>query len=158
MKENNKDKKSSNLDEISASFCKRSEKHDLLRARILWLDYNDLYREKLINIYFKKQLPFYECDTAGTRKEACGLLSERTYDIVMLSRHLDNNPDGGLEVAIKIKEMHPETELVLVTTRPIEEEESMKFGIDHLYLKNKEGTFGIKNMVEGIINSKEVRS
>ncbi len=122
-------------------------------TKILCVEDNEIYREKVYKPFLEMTLPGCYFDFASCKEEAEKYLSKNKYSIVTVSRFLDCSLDGGLDLTIKIKEEHPETKVILATTRPINENLS-DYGIDHIFIKNIDYT--IKNVIEEVIESTEL--
>jgi two-component system response regulator PilR (NtrC family) len=66
----------------------------------------------VLEIYFKKN--GYIVDTGGTLEEAYLLLSQHVYDVVITDMKMAGGNDG-LRVLERVKESHPETEVIIMT-------------------------------------------
>lgn len=66
----------------------------------------------VLKIFFRKQ--GYLVETAGTPGEASGLISQNVYDIVISDMKMTGR-DDGIHVLEKVKESHPETEVIIMT-------------------------------------------
>jgi DNA-binding NtrC family response regulator len=74
--------------------------------------------EKAILVAFKKLLksPNIEVDTAETMGEADNLLKENIYQAVIVDLRLTGvHGEEGLEIIKYVKELHPQTNVILVT-------------------------------------------
>lgn len=84
-----------------------------MNQRILIVD-----DEKAILLAFKKLLksPNIEVDTAETMGEADNLLKENIYQAVIVDLRLTGvHGEEGLEIIKYVKELHPQTNVILVT-------------------------------------------
>ncbi|MGD0278702.1 MAG: response regulator [Smithella sp.] len=84
-----------------------------MNQRILIVD-----DEKAILVAFKKLLksPNIEVDTAETMGEADNLLKENIYQAVIVDLRLTGvHGEEGLEIIKYVKELHPQTNVILVT-------------------------------------------
>lgn len=66
----------------------------------------------VLEIFFRKK--GYMVDTGGTVEEACDLISKNVYDIVITDMKITSG-DDGIRVLEKVKETHPETEVIVMT-------------------------------------------
>lgn len=66
----------------------------------------------VLDIFFKKN--GYTVDTGGTLEEAYHLMSEHVYDVVISDMKMAGGNDG-LRVLERVKESHPETEVIIMT-------------------------------------------
>ncbi|MDH3259240.1 MAG: sigma-54 dependent transcriptional regulator, partial [Deltaproteobacteria bacterium] len=66
----------------------------------------------VLEIFFRKK--GYRVDTGGTVEEAYSLISTNVYDIVITDMKIASG-DDGIRVLEKVKETHPETEVIVMT-------------------------------------------
>ncbi len=66
----------------------------------------------VLEIFFRKK--GYRVDSGGTLEEAYSLISTNVYDIVITDMKIASG-DDGIRVLEKVKETHPETEVIVMT-------------------------------------------
>lgn len=66
----------------------------------------------VLEIFFRKK--GYRVDSGGTLEEAYSLISTNVYDIVITDMKITSG-DDGIRVLEKVKETHPETEVIVMT-------------------------------------------
>ncbi len=108
----------------------------------------------VLEIYFKKE--GYRVDSAGTVEEASRLLSGQVYDVVISDMRMVGK-DDGIKVLRKVKESHPETEVIVMTAYGTIEDavEAMQCGAFNYVTKpfdNKE----LKMLVERALEKKDI--
>ncbi|MGF1657500.1 MAG: response regulator [Verrucomicrobiales bacterium] len=102
--------------------------------KILVLEDNDLFR-RMLATHLERIAPGHRVLTAGTVKEALEISQDSSIRLFILDIHL---PDGtGLDVLSQVRESHPQSCAVVMTSSPQAElrEAAQRFGALHFLTK-----------------------
>ena len=103
---------------------------------ILIIDPNIPFQQSLKNLLLK-HFPHVTVDAVGTGPEGLGRIRSACPQLILLEIHLPGK--SGLELAVQVKSMHPETIIALLTSynSPEYETAAKDAGVEHLIPKDE---------------------
>src|SRR6266542_4095172 len=90
-----------------------------LMSTLLLIEDEHIFRDMLYEV----MCPKYECHTADRAEQAFEYLELEDYDVVITDVHMPGL--GGIEVLKRIREIHPNTPVIIISGTETEKEESL---------------------------------
>ena len=99
------------------------------------------------------------CESARTREETEEILGKKVFDVVMTDLMIGDEENGGFEILRRVRELAPETEVILMTTSSKAEiaAKAMKLGAFNYLTKPFENLQQLRAMVQRAGESSRLR-